>query len=210
MSTTANDVVNVALRRIGAVRVNDYAQDTSKEAEVARDLIDEARRDLLGLHSWNFATARALLVDSGVDTAFGWDITYDLPGDFIHAVSVHPSDDDTTSIPYKLEFINDTNVPKRVLLCNATVVYLRYVFDLTDYSVMSPGFRDVMALRLARDFAIAIALDESMAEKLETAFQRKLSRVKARDGIEDWPEQMPSGSWVDTRFGGRGFPVNTG
>ncbi len=308
---TANDVINVALRRAGVARVRDWAVDKSVEANVARDLFHEARKDILGLHYWNRATRRTKLAELTSAPAYGWDNAFRLPHDFISVVSVHPADAEYSSIPYKLEFINDestagsltvidytalgtdtyrftginivdttltaatdftaetnnnttaTNIGAAIgttsttgivgltasvasavvtvtsasgytlqkmilsdavnvtviqptftsqyaLFSNSDTIFLRYIFDLDNMDVWSATMRDVLAMRLARDFAMALAQDRILAEKLEVLYQRKLSRIKARDGVEDWPEQRPTGSWVSSRLGGQEFTINDG
>lgn len=308
---TANDVINVALRRIGAARVRDWANDITVEADVARDLFHEARRDILGLHYWNRATLRVKLEELTSSPGFGWDNAFRLPHDFISVVSVHPSDNEYSTIPYKLEYITDestagyltvvdytalgtdtfrfvgTNITDTTLIngtdftaitsnnatatliasaigttsttgitgiiaspssavvtvtsangynlqkmilsdpvntlatqpvsrkqyslfSNSDTIYLRYIFDNDNVATWSATMRDVLATRLARDFAMALSQDRLLAEKMGFLYERKLSRVKARDGIEDWPEKRPTGSWVSARFGGRPFVVNDG
>ena len=202
--TTSTDIVNIALRRVGAVRISSLATDSVKEAVTARDLYDEARRDLLASHTWNFATKRARLqssvaADIAATPAFGWDYAYIMPDDFLRMVSVHPSDAESASIEYRLEFQEDKD---RVLLCNSTEVYIKYIFDLEDVNVMSASFRDVLAWRCARDLAAALSKSASAAEMADNAMRRQLARAKSVEGIEDFPDTMAEGDWSKSRFGG--------
>lgn len=199
---TPTDIVNLGLRRIGADRIGDLSSDTSKSARVARDVYDEARRELLASHNWNFATKRKHLqstvsADVSDTPTFGWDFAYVLPEDFLRMVSVHPSDSDDASIEYRLEYQEGGD---RVLLCNATEVYIRYVHDLEDTVVMSASFRDALAWRLAREFAAALSKSEAAAAGADSSFRRALSRAKAIEGIEDFPDRMAEGDWVSSRF----------
>jgi hypothetical protein len=194
---TPTDVVNIALRRIGAARISSLTQDSTKEAVAARDLYDEARRDLLNLHNWNFAIKRESLTASATSPTFGWDYTYPLPYDFIRMVSVHPHDDDNAAIEYRLEFQSGDD---RVLLTNSNQIYIRFVFDMEDCNVMSAAFRDTLAWRLARDLAQALAKSTSAAEAADQNYRRVLSRAKSIDGVEDFPEKMADGDWITSRF----------
>lgn len=192
---TATDIVNKALRRIGANRIDDLDTNQDHEGFVARDLYDECRRDCLNLHNWNFAITRAQLT-AGTTPTFGWDYAYLLPDDFIRLVSVHPFDDEETTVPYRLEYQDDDD---RVLVTNANQIYIRYVFDLQDTNVMSAAFRDVLAFQLAREFAGALNKSTAAAELSDIAFRRKLARAKAIDGVQDYPESMAEGSWLTSR-----------
>lgn len=193
---TATDICNIALRRIGSERLNDLYTDVSHVATVARDIYDEARRDCLNLHNWNFASKRAALTVSTTAPAFGWDYAYPLPDDFIRMISVHPYDDETATVEYRLEFQESDD---RVLVTNSNQIFVRYVFDLEDVSAFSAAFRDVLAFRLAREFAAAIPQSSSTAELTDAAFRRKLSHAKSIDGVEDFPDRMADGSWISER-----------
>ena len=194
---TPTDIVNVALRRIGANRISSLTQDSNKEAVAARDLYDEARRDLLNLCNWNFAVKRATLTKSATAPAFGYDYAYPLPADFIRMISVHPHDDDDSIIPYRLEFQSSDD---RVLVTDSNQIYIKYVFDQEDANLMSAAFRDALSWRLARDFAGALSKSTAAAELSHNVYMKTLSRAKAIDGIEDYPDKMADGDWVTSRF----------
>jgi len=195
--TTQTDIVNIALRRIGANRIDDLAKSGSKEAIAARDLYEEARRDLLNLHNWNFAIKRSQLSASSTDPTFGWDYTYPLPEDLIRLVSVHPHNDDHSIVDYRLEFQSSDD---RVLVTNSNQIYIRYVWDIEDPNLFSASFREALAWRLARDLALALSKSASAAELADKAYRRSLSHSKSIDGIEDYPEKMAEGDWITSRF----------
>lgn len=193
---TPTDIVNIGLRRIGANRISNLTTDSTKEAVAARDLYDEGRRDLLSQHNWNFAIKRDQLTASATDPEFGWDYTYPLPEDFIRMISVHPIDDDSAMVPYRLEFQSGDD---RVLLCNSNQVYIRYVFDQQDMNLAPASFCDTLAWRMARDLGAAVSKSAAMLELAARAYERALSKSKFSDGYEDFPESMPDGSWITSR-----------
>ena len=200
--TTPTDIINVALRRIGADRIGDLDTDGSKTGRVARDIYQEARREMLAAHNWNFATKRDSLdstvaADIATTPVYGWDYAYIVPEDFLRMVSVHPSDSDASTIEYRLEFQEDND---RVILCNSTIIYIRYIFDLEDPNVMSAPFRDALAFKLAREFAGALSKSSAAAQLADNGYRRALARAKAIEGIEDYPDTMDTGSWAQSRF----------
>lgn len=194
--TTPTIIVNHALRLIGATRINDFDTATEKEAVIARDIYDEVRQDLLAATNWNFALRRASLTASSTDPTFNFDYAYPLPADFIRLASVHPHDDDETTVAYRLE---NQDGDDRVLLSKSNTVYIRYVFDLQDAGLMSAYFRSLFSLRLARDLAAALNKPQSMIDRLDGAYRRKLARAKAQDGVEDDQMKMAEGDWVTAR-----------
>lgn len=195
---TPTDIVNIGLRRIGANRISSMENDTTKEALVARDIYDEARRNLLNTHNWNFAIKRTQLVESTTEPEFGWDHSYVLPEDFVRLISAHPSDSDEGVVEYRLEFQEGED---RVILSDSNELYIRYVFDIQDPNVMSASFRDTLAWQLAREFASALSKSTSAAELADQGYRRALSRAKSIDGVEDYPDRMAEGSWLTSRDG---------
>lgn len=197
---TALDICNVALARVGATRISNFENESTREAEVARDLYDEARKALLNAHTWNFAIKRAQLEASDTEPDSGYDYAYPLPDDFIRMIAVHPSDADTGIVEYRLEFQESDD---RVLLTNSNQVYIRYVWDIDDPNLMSALFRDALSWRLARDFAAALSKSTAAAQLAEEQYRHTLKQAKAVDGVEDYPDKMQDGSWITSRYPGR-------
>lgn len=86
-------IVNIALARISVERISSLDSGSTKQARVARDLFDEARDELLRMHTWSFATKRVELAQatgSGATPAFGFDYAYNVPSDLLRIISVHP------------------------------------------------------------------------------------------------------------------------
>lgn len=194
---TQTDIVNIGLRRIGANRISNLSSDSTKEAVAARDLFDEARRDVLSQHNWNFAIKRASLTASATAPTYGWDYAYPIPENFIRMISVHPIDSDSASVPYKLEFQSSDD---RVLLTDSSTIYIRYVFDQQDMNLAPASFVDTLAWRLARDLAGAMSKSTAAAELAARAYERTLSKAKFSDAYEDYPENLPDGTWVTSRY----------
>lgn len=193
-------IVNVALRRAGESRINNLDTDTSKEARAARDLYEEARDDLLRSHPWNFALKRKKLAQLATAPVFGWDYGYGVPADWLRTVSVHPYDGfDDTNCEYRMETQDIAGTPTRVLLAHSNQIYLRYVAQIANVSLMTPDFREALAMRLARDLSVALEKSSSAYEMLNKQYKDALSTAKSTDGMEDYPETFREGSWVESR-----------
>ena len=143
---------------------------------------------------------------------FGWDGAYEVPDDFLRVVSVHPSDSDNASISYRLEHLSLPGGVKRVIQVKMdTRLYLRYVADLQDYNLMSATFRNALSWRLARDFAMTIGgRPQNFFDFVDKNYRSELSKAKAVDGVEDWPEPLGIGSWTSARAGSRSAFTNDG
>jgi len=201
---TETDIVNIALRRIGAEKITSLRSDASKAAVAARDIYDEARKELLNLHNWNFAVKRTQLTASATAPVFGWSYAFPLPEDYIRLISVHPSTDEGSMCEYRMEHQTGED---RVIVTDSNLLYIKYVFDLEDVNLMSASFREAFGMRLARDLAGALSKSSAAAELAEKAFSKTLSRAKSIDGIEDFPDKLAEGSWATERgaYSGNGL-----
>ncbi len=184
-------ISNSALVKLGATRIISLTEGT-KNANLAGEQYEKVRDDLLRAHSWNFAMARAKLAQLSDAPAFGFDYAYQLPSDFLRAVSVHPGDAGAGNVPYKIE--------GRQLLAGATDIYLRYVRQVTDPNQMDAMFRETLAWALAVDLSIPITQTGTTREHMKDGLVAALSRAKSVDAIEDYPEAEPSSIWVSGRY----------
>lgn len=197
---TPTSICNIALRRIGAKRIGDFAQEESLEAEVCRDLYDPARRLALSLHYWNGAKRTAQLVEATSDgiTPDFYTFAYTIPTDFIRLISLHPSNDLLSSVPY--DFIKAGSKPV-IIACDSNEAWLQYVFDNTDMNSLSPGFHDMLAFVMCRDLAQALGKSAAAFEVGSKEYKRALSNAKSVDGMQNFPERLAQGSWIKSRFG---------
>lgn len=193
------DLVNVALARIGAKSISDLDNDTTAEAVEARRVYYNLRDRLMRAHPWNFLTKRAALSDSGADPVFGWDEGFALPNDFLRIISVHATDDNDDQPPYKLEKQDISSTMTDVLLINSSTCYLRYVYKETDPTKWITDFQDAVAWELAAELSLVLPVSGTGYDRLHNRAMDALAAARSIDGMEDWPERFPEGSWVTDR-----------
>ena len=192
------DVVNVALRLIGQTSIVSLS-DGSDTANMADDIYEEVRDDLLRSHNWNFATKRVQLAQSSTDPDFEFDHAYVLPSDWLRTISAHDNDAGHGTVLYRMEQVGS----QLVLVCSSDALYLRYVAGVTDPNLMSADFRRAFAESLARDLAIPVASSNTMQEQYAAAALRTLARARSSDSMGSFPEFRPRGSWASSRGGFR-------
>ena len=190
------DVINVALRRIGANAITSLT-DGSNEANVADDVYEGLRDDLLRSNNWNFATKRRKLAQSATAPTFEFDYAYPLPSDWIRTISVHDNDAGYGTILYRMEEVNS----QRCIVANSDQIYLRYVYKVTDPNKMSADFRDALSYAIARDLSIPLAASNTMFQLMDQKLNQSLSRARSSDGMGGFPEMRPRGSWAKSRGG---------
>ncbi len=188
------DVINVALRRVGASRIQSLGED-SPEAAISGDLIDNVVDDLLRQHAWNFATRRVKMARLTEEPTFEFDYAYAFPADWIRTVSVHSNDAGRNTIYFREEYIEG----QRVLLTSQEDVYLRYIADIRDPNLWPPDFRQSVSLYLAKDLAMPLANSNRLQENLFSEARGTLARAKSADAQGSSPERMPLGTWVRRR-----------
>jgi hypothetical protein len=193
--------VNSALRKIGASRITSMTEG-SVNAQVALDLYAAVRDDLLRSHPWNFAmrrSAQLAALAAAPNSEFAYQFA--VPADYLRLVSAHDNNGGTGSLVYKIESDGDGNT---VVLSGASDLWLRYVARITDTNLMPPDFREALAYELAANFALPIAQSSTLADSMAKIARSKRAKAASSDGQEDYPEQLPEGTWVAARRGGRG------
>ena len=193
--TAETDIVNVALRLIGADTITSLT-DGTPNANAANDLYTEARDSLLRAHPWNWATKRKKLARSGTAPAYGYDYAYPLPSDWIRTLEVHNNDEGVGNTYFTVEVVND----KRCILSDEEDIYLRYVAKVTDVNMMPPDFRRTLEYALARDLAPRVSESNTLADRYTELAERHLSKARSTDGMGAPQPRRPVGSWVTSRF----------
>lgn len=197
---TETEIVNAALRRGGAAKRILALTDPIGSAGIASDILASERDDLLRSGVWNFAVTRAKLGQLATLPVFGWSFAYGLPSDCERVVSVHNSADGTGAVPYKLESLQQADLSYiNIIASDSNTIYLRYCRQITDPNLMTASFRQVLILRMAKIFAVAIAKSNPLFQSLEAEEQKTYRQARSIDGIEDYPDRLPEGSWATSR-----------
>lgn len=190
------DIINIALRKIGASTITSRA-DGTKNANVADDLYDEVRDTMLRHHPWNFATKRVKLAKLTTAPAFEFDNAFAMPSDWLRTISVHDNDAGLGTMIYREEQVASQNC----IVADVEDCYLRYVSREVDPNLMSADFRYALAVWLAKDMSLPIASSSSMHNEMDEELQIAMAKAKSTDAQGGFPERRPRGSWADSRGG---------
>ena len=186
------DICNLALDELGEAAIT-ALNEGSPVANLCSRNFGPARDQVLRSHPWNFAVARRRLARLAEVPAFGFAFAYQRPTDWLRTLSVHASDGGRDAVPYRME--GDR------LLGDAPDLYLRYVFRVEDPNQYDPLFVDALAMRLAARLAKAITQSTGEKERIEALYRDALRKARAVDGVEDFAEAVPEGSWLRVRGG---------
>jgi len=191
-------IINQALTLLGQKVIVARTDDTL-EAQVMDQLFDFERDNLLRRHSWNFATKRKKLARSANTPEFEFEYQYPVPADWMRTVVVSASDHGHTDIAYR-QALDETD--NRVILSDATELWLVYVAKVTDVGLFSADFQKLLSLRLAASACIRMKNSRTLQQDLEAQCKAQWFAATSSDAIEDMPDRRPEGSWVRGRRGG--------
>jgi hypothetical protein len=186
LASSAVAICNSALIKLGEPNLITSLSDQTKAARLCNQLYETLRDDVLRAHPWNFALARVELAQITAPVLFEFDHAYQLPADCLRVVKV---DGD---FEYKIE--------GRHLLTNHPEVNILYVKQVTDPGEYDTNFQEALSCRIAMEIAYAMTNSNTVAEQMESLYQRRLSDARTFDAQEGTPDQIEATEWLYSRF----------
>lgn len=188
-------ICNAALQLVKNSKTITSLNQGIKESDACELIYEELRDSVLSMHDWNFATKRVKLAQLSATPAFEWKYQYALPADFLRLTSVHDNSSGGGHVRYKIE--------GNAILTDASALYLRYVWRVTDPNTMIPLFRQALSKLIASRLAVALTQSASRSTEMYDQFlDQDLPTAKSADSLQDYPDQLPESSWVSVRRGG--------
>jgi hypothetical protein len=195
-----------------------------------RKTFESVLPDVLRSHNWNCITKRAELTEDTANTpVWGFTRRYLLPSDFIRMTEI--SLDNTlmysVDIDKKFRLEDDESVSVASLVCNASIVQIRYVYMPTsftldglpashaeyvngDYTVPDVmqtflgkfdfSLRNAVIERLEKEFAYPLTGSTQIEQLRRDDYQRQIAEAQSNDSQDDGPETISSTVLTDVRF----------
>lgn len=186
-------ICNAALDMLHETGLTSLADDRPVARWLSRNY-DRLRDVALALHTWNFASARAMIAADGVGPAFGWKYYYTLPADFIRVHYVN-ADGKFNGTPVKYEVDGG-----KIATDQAAPLYLRYI----KREVLEGNFDILFCQALAAIIAEALAhWITGKASYLQIAQQARADAVKQAkllDSIQGTSQQVNEDEVITARF----------
>ena len=154
-------IANLALGHLKVAPVTsiDPPDADSKAAKAAAKWYDQARRDTLEGHPWNFASKRITLGSDTTAPLFEYTDRYQVPPDFIRINRIGLSWYDP---------LQDFEVEGDYILANESPeLNLVYVSNISDTSKFSPKYITALSYRLAAYMAYEITGNASLVDVME-------------------------------------------
>lgn len=151
--TSAVDICNMALAVLGdsANITNIDPPEGSAQAEYCATFYPQARKTVLSMHQWSFATKRAEL--SSITTAHpppqSWEYTYAMPSAVLKVIGVYAKETSYDENKRQAAFEVSGNFNTRVIYSNTENAVLRYVANVDDTTRFSPLLVNAIVYTLA-------------------------------------------------------------
>lgn len=187
-------IANRALTKLGGDRLLLLSDDT-QEGRTLNSMFDDVRDAELRRYRWKFAIKREELVALASAPKWGYQYQYPLPADFLALVQVNERyviPRDKSAAPWSVE-------GGRILTNYPAPLRIRYVARIENTGLYDPLFVEVLACKLAVEACEALTQSNTKLEALQAAYDFALSEAVRQDAIENPPDQLPFGTWLEAR-----------
>lgn len=177
-----------ALTKIGADGIASF-EDGTAEAEVAASLYHPVRDGLLSSYPWSFATGQITLAKLAAEPVADYYHAYQLPSDFLRALSAGPSGQGR-GVEYR--------IVERRLHTNIDDITLTYIFRPAE-ETFPPFFDLALIARLAAEFCIPLTDSTSRSDVLHKLARDEEGRARSIDSQQKTPAHIETQSLIGAR-----------
>jgi hypothetical protein len=205
MAISNTSICNMALRKLGAKRLNDLDTDSSVNAIDCRLHYEQTRDALIESHFWRFASGREDLSEDTETPAFEWERQFILPTDYMVKKSVWSG-----LGPYNTNFSYALEGDR--LLTNESDIKLRYIKRVTDPTKFNELFIEVFVLKLALKLVALAGANPKMSQTIATELIPVMRKVRTssrqetenigRADLNTWNgARLTNGGRIDSQLG---------
>lgn len=190
-------IVNRALIKLGEQPILSLT-DNVKQARTMAALFEDTRDAELRAHRWKFAMRRTQLPALVEAPDWGYQLQYELPADFLGLVQVNEiylRAGTKQRAPWAIE-------GRRLLTDIAAPLAIRYVARVDSTALFDPLFVDALACRLAMEACEAQTQSDTKFQRVAAMYDTALKLAVRQDSVEAPPDELPDGSWLESRQGG--------
>jgi len=185
---SATEICNIALRKLGAKRIDDLDTENSPNARTLRDLYEPMRDSLMRSHRWRFAIKRTTLAPDATSPIHDdFDYRYQLPADCLR--------------PLKEPDNSGWSVEGRYVLTNeGDSLPLRYIAQITSTGMYDATFIEALAAKIAYEACEDITQSNTKKADAKDDYKTAVRMAKATNALEVEPEEPYTDSWLLARY----------
>jgi hypothetical protein len=188
MSLTKIGLCSRALLKIGANTLSSF-DDGSAEAEVAENLYPGVVDALLSSYPWSFATAQMRLPKLAVQPIADFAYAYQLPGDFLRALSVGTGGN-SRGVSYRIQ--------EKRLHTDMDGIVLTYIFR-PEPTEFPPYFSQCLITHLAAEFCLPLTESASRGEAILRQGEKDLQKARTIDAQQQTPQTISLDGLLEVR-----------
>jgi len=186
--TSAVDICSQALMLVGAEPINALTDNTPRARLVSRNF-ERVYQSVMRAHFWDSCTKRVVLSPLSLAPTFGYSYAYQIPSDCLRVIGIDADD-------YPIEH----HIEGQTILCNQSVVYLRYLFANDVIETWDAGLVDVVIYALALEICYTLTRNASLTAYFQGEYDKRLRRARWSDGQQGVVRQIAGGEISNARF----------
>ena len=193
-------VANRALTKLGSARITSLTDDV-KAARSISSCFDDLRDEELRAHRWSFSLKRTSLAALSDAPAFGWDLQYQVPDDFLKLDMVNDQYPGVVLENYiGVETVDYVLEGNKILTDIDAPLKLRYVARIEDPNLWDVSFREVLACRIAAEICEDLTQSNQKRQLAWEEYGQALVRAVKANAIERQPVMLSDEAWVIGRI----------
>lgn len=196
MPSSAVQIANRALTKLGDQRILALT-DVNNAARTLNSMFEQVRDAELRRHRWKFALARTQLTADATAPDWGFSYAYELPSDFLGMVQVG----EFYIRPYTKDVGPWQREGTKLLTDLQPQLKFRYIKRVDNPGLFDPLFVEAFACKLAFESCEALTQSATKKSSLSDEYKFALNEALRCDAIEATPDELPWGSWLDSREG---------
>lgn len=178
------DIWNLALVNLSQQPSIAGPNEDSAEANLCRNVYDQARQETLASHDWGFASRRVTLAVIDDDRERDdWTYQYAYPSDCLQARAIVNSSRFDYPIPFTVRVLPSTglagSVDKKVIWTDQQDAVLQYTYNQDDPTFFSPSFVTCLSWNISKWIAKPLTGKESSRDAAEQKFLFYLGVARA-------------------------------
>ncbi len=200
MATSDVAIANLALTKLGDLRITSLA-DNTKPARELNAIYGMLRDKLQRTYNWRFCVKRAQLAADVAAPLYEWTTQYTVPADCLRILQINsyfPAPDLSDLISSGgQEYVLEGG---KILTRSSGQLNLRYLARISDTTRFDPSFDDAFASLLA--YNVCEALTQSDAKKNAALRDYRMAVMDAvkSNAIENPPESLADTTWLTVRL----------
>lgn len=188
---TKVSICSNALLMLGAKTINSLSEDSDR-SQLASNLYNSVRDELLRSHPWNCAVKRVILAPDTEAPTYDYTAQYTLPGDWLRTLSVGQEG-------YEVDYKHEAGK----ILAGGTSLPLRYIFRNDNEATWDGMLVRAMEIKMAAAMAYSITQSAAMRDSMNEELRFHMKQARAVDGQDDPPQTMGDFPLLNSRLGGR-------